>query len=239
MDRVLRALIDRAEAVGREVQRADVHGIFPHGAPNPGADPSRVAELGQRVDLPTSYAEFLTYCDGWVGFDGQTDMLAIAKPIDGSATEQAWIVWRHLTRAAAGSSAFPVTVPRHRRSRVELSVVLLDITTPSQVRWVLQAGVDDFPTLDAFIETATEYHLATLAAPSGGPVAGNPELTVVEALASAGRRTRDLSAVTCCDRRRPCIRAAVADVRVRDQAGCSVGGAREQRRRPTNALRPT
>ncbi|MEV0136436.1 hypothetical protein AB0H83_49440 [Dactylosporangium sp. NPDC050688] len=79
-------MIDRAAAVGRDVERADVHRIFRHGGPNPGADPSRVAELGQRVDLPPPYAEFLTSCDGWVGLDGQTDMLAIAELVDGPAT---------------------------------------------------------------------------------------------------------------------------------------------------------
>ncbi len=175
MDRVLRAVIDRAAAVGRDVERADVHRIFRHGGPNAGADPSAVAELRQRVDLPASYVECLTYCDGWVGLDGQTDMFTIAELLEGPATEQAWIVLEAFDEGSGRQ--FQLSRDRYLvigAAESSLSVVLLDITTPPRVRWVSQSGVDDFPTLDAFIETATEYQLETLAALRADPWLGIP-----------------------------------------------------------------
>lgn len=44
-----------------------------------------------------------------------------------------------------------------------LSVVLLDLTSPPRVCWLTSGGVEEFPTLDAFVETATEYQVETLA----------------------------------------------------------------------------
>ncbi|MFD0579513.1 SMI1/KNR4 family protein [Dactylosporangium darangshiense] len=150
-----------------------MHRIFRHGGPNPGADLSRVAELGQRVDLPPSYAQFLTYCDGWVGFDGETDMFAIAELLGGPATEQAWVV----LEAYDEGSGWQFQLSRDRylvigAAESSLSVVLIDITAAPRVCWVTQGGVEEFPTLDAFIRAATEYHLETLAALRADPWLG-------------------------------------------------------------------
>jgi hypothetical protein len=166
-------VMERAATVGRDVELADVHGIFRHGGPNPGASPSELAALRQRVDLPPSYAEFLTYCDGWVGLDGQTDMLPIAELIDGPATEQAWVI----VEAYDESSGRQFGLSRDRylvigAAESSLSVVLLDLKSAPRVCWLTQGGVGEFPTLDALIATATEYHLETLAALRADPWLG-------------------------------------------------------------------
>ncbi|MEU0559281.1 SMI1/KNR4 family protein [Dactylosporangium sp. NPDC006015] len=169
----VRDVMDRAAAVGRDVELADVHGIFRHGGPNPGADPTELAALRQRVDLPPSYVEFLTYCDGWVGLDGQTDMFPIAELLDGPATERAWVI----VEAYDEGSGWQFGFSRDRyvvigAAESSLSVVLLDITSAPQVCWLTQGGVEDFPTLDALMTTATEYQLETLAALQADPWLG-------------------------------------------------------------------
>jgi hypothetical protein len=157
-------VMDRAAVVGRDVELADVHTIFRHGGPNPGADPSKLHALRQRVNLPPSYVEFLIYCDGWIGLDGQMDLFPISELLDGSATEEAWVIieaydegsgWkfglfcdRYLVIGAAESSP---------------SVVLLDLASPPRVCWLTQGGMEEFPDLEALIATAAEYNLATLA----------------------------------------------------------------------------
>jgi hypothetical protein len=73
-------------------QLADIHAIFRHAVPTWARTPSTLAVLGQRVELPPSYAEFLTFCDGWTGLDGQTDLFPISALLDGPAAEAAWVV---------------------------------------------------------------------------------------------------------------------------------------------------
>jgi hypothetical protein len=108
--------------------------------------------------------EFLIYCDGWIGLDGQMDLFPISELLDGSATEEAWVIieaydegsgWkfglfcdRYLVIGAAESSP---------------SVVLLDLASPPRVCWLTQGGMEEFPDLEALIATAAEYNLATLA----------------------------------------------------------------------------
>ncbi|WP_426513426.1 hypothetical protein ACPPVO_24150 [Dactylosporangium sp. McL0621] len=58
MEFTLRNVMERAAAVGRDVELADVHGIFRHGGPNPGASPSDLAALRRRVDLPSRTSSF-------------------------------------------------------------------------------------------------------------------------------------------------------------------------------------
>ncbi|MEV4134135.1 SMI1/KNR4 family protein [Dactylosporangium sp. NPDC049742] len=125
-----RDVVERAAAVGRDVQRADVHEIFRHGGPNPGANPSALAALRRRVDLPMSYAQFLTYCDGWVGLDGATDLFGIAELLDGPATEQAWV----LVEAYDEGSGWQFGLARDRYLVIgaadsSLSVILLDLAS--------------------------------------------------------------------------------------------------------------
>jgi hypothetical protein len=173
MELAFRDVMERAAAVGRDVEQADVHGIFRHGGPNPGADRSELAALRLRVDLPPSYADFLTYCDGWVGLDGDTDLFAIAELLDGPATEQAWVV----VEAYDEGSGWQFGFSRDRylvigAAESSLSVVLLDITSAPRVCWLTQGGVGEFPTLDALIVAATEYHLETLAALQADPWLG-------------------------------------------------------------------
>jgi hypothetical protein len=102
-------------------------------------------------------------------------MFAIAELFDGPATEQAWLVLEAFDEGSGRQ--FQLSRDRYLvigAAESSLSVVLLDITTPPRVRWVLQAGVDDFPTLDAFIDTAIEYQLDTLAALRADPSLGAP-----------------------------------------------------------------
>jgi hypothetical protein len=131
MELTVRDVMDRAAAVGRDVELADVHAIFRHGGPNPGADPSKLALLRQRVDLPPSYAELLTYCDGWIGLDGQTDLFPIAELLDGPATDEAWVI----IEAYDEGSAWQFGLSRDRylvigAAESSLSVVLLDLASP-------------------------------------------------------------------------------------------------------------
>ncbi|MEV4139359.1 SMI1/KNR4 family protein [Dactylosporangium sp. NPDC049742] len=168
-----RDVLDRAAAVGRDVELADVHGIFRHGGPNPGADLTELAVLRQRVDLPPSYLEFLTCCDGWAGLDGQTDMFPIAELLDGPATERAWV----LVEAYDEGSGWQFGFSRDRylvigAAESSLSVVLLDLLSAPRVCWLTQGGVENFPTLDALMTTATEDQLETLAALQADPWLG-------------------------------------------------------------------
>ncbi|BEL06223.1 hypothetical protein Q0Z83_044140 [Actinoplanes sichuanensis] len=173
MELTVRDVMDRAAAVNHDVALADVHAIFRHGGPNPGADPSKLDALRQRVNLPPPYAEFLTYCDGWTGLDGQTDLFPISELLDGPATEEAWMI----VEAYDEGSGWQFGLSRDRyliigAAESNLSVVLLDIASPPRVCWLTQGGVDEFPALDALVATATEYNLETLAALRADPWLG-------------------------------------------------------------------
>ncbi|MEV0570809.1 hypothetical protein [Dactylosporangium sp. NPDC050588] len=100
-------------------------------------------------------------------------MLPIAELIDGPATEQAWVIVEAYDEGS--DRQFGLSRDRYLvigAAELSLSVVLLDLTSPHQVRWLTQAGVEQFPTLDALIATATEWHLETLAALRADPWLG-------------------------------------------------------------------
>ncbi|GIE92514.1 hypothetical protein [Actinoplanes regularis] len=173
MELTVRDVMGWAAAVDRDVELADVHAIFRHGGPNPVAGPSKLDALRQRVNLPPSHAEFLTYCDGWIGLDGQTDLFPIRELLDGPATEEAWVI----AEAYDEGSGWQFGLSRDRylvigAAESSLSVVLLDLVSPPRVCWLTQAGVEEFPALEALIATATEYNLETLAALRADPWLG-------------------------------------------------------------------
>ncbi|GAA2915811.1 hypothetical protein Acy02nite_92010 [Actinoplanes cyaneus] len=121
-----------------------------------------------------SYTEFLAYCDGWIGLDGQTDLFSISQLLNGQATEEAWVI----VEAYDEGSGWKVGLSRDRYFVIGaavscLSVVLLDLASPPRLRWLTRGGVEDFPALDALIATATEGNLKTLSALRADPWLGN------------------------------------------------------------------
>jgi hypothetical protein len=154
-------------------QLADIHAIFRHAVPTWARTPSTLAVLGQRVELPPSYAEFLTFCDGWTGLDGQTDLFPISALLDGPAAEAAWVVVEAYDDGSGGQ--FGLSRDRYLvigAAEASLSVVLLDLASPPRVCWLTQGGVEEFPAQDALIATAIEYQVETLAALRADPWLG-------------------------------------------------------------------
>lgn len=164
MESRVRDVLDRAASVGRDLELADVHAMFRHGGPNPGADPAELDALRQRADLPRSYLEFLAYCDGWVGLNGHIDLFPIAELLDGPATTAALEVVEAYDEGS--DRRFGLSPDRYLiigAAEWVLSVVMLDLTSPPRVCWLTGAGVAEFPALDAFIEAVTGENLETIA----------------------------------------------------------------------------
>jgi hypothetical protein len=163
--------------VGREVDRADTNRILRHGGPNPGATKSEIAKLEEVLGfpLPASYKEFLTYSNGWIGFFESTDMFSIADLRDERAVEAAWVVAEAMDEGIGGS--FGLSRDRYLpigSSAVNLSIVLLGREPEAGIRGVVQAGVEEFATFEAFLGASIRYLRDTLDALLGDPWFGIP-----------------------------------------------------------------
>ncbi|HWS35729.1 MAG TPA: hypothetical protein VN408_23685 [Actinoplanes sp.] len=176
MEFSFRDVLDRAAAVGRDVELADVYEIFRHGGPGAGADPEELDAFRRRVDIPQSYADFLTYCDGWLGFDGHTDMFTIAEVLGGPAVEEAWQVVEAYDEGS--DRQFGLSRDRYLvigAAASVLSVVLLDLVSPPRVCLLAGGGVEEFPDLEAFMVDVIEIRQETLAELRADPWLGLPD----------------------------------------------------------------